>query len=74
MTSLVSVIASTYNPHPGRLARPLEGLRAQSMQLSLWGLFVIKNAATRFTVPPKQLDACLTALCAGLPPTARTIR
>jgi glycosyltransferase involved in cell wall biosynthesis len=44
----LSVLLCTHNPHPGRLARCLEGLRAQTLAREAWELVVIDNAS----VPP----------------------
>lgn len=43
---LLSVILPTHNPHRGRLARTLAGLRAQTMPVSTWELVVVDNAST----------------------------
>lgn len=42
----VSVILCTHNPHPGRLARTMDGLRAQTLRCALWELLVVDSAST----------------------------
>lgn len=44
MTS-VSVILCTRDPHPGRLARTLAGLAAQTLDVSTWELLLIDNGS-----------------------------
>jgi glycosyltransferase involved in cell wall biosynthesis len=39
----VSVIVPTYNPHAERLARTLDGLKAQSLDLTDWELIIVDN-------------------------------
>jgi glycosyltransferase involved in cell wall biosynthesis len=41
----VSVILPTHAPHPGRLARTLAGLRAQTWPRDRWELLVVDNAS-----------------------------
>jgi glycosyltransferase involved in cell wall biosynthesis len=41
----VTVILSAYNPDPGRLARTLAGLRAQTLPVADWELVLIDNAS-----------------------------
>jgi glycosyltransferase involved in cell wall biosynthesis len=41
----VSVLLPTHSPHPGRLARTLEGLRNQSLPKDRWELLVVDNAS-----------------------------
>lgn len=43
---LISVIVSTHNPHPGRLARTLRGLRAQTLPKSEWELVLVDNTSS----------------------------
>lgn len=50
----VSVILPTHNPDPGRLARTVAGLRAQSLPLDQWELVLVDNAS-RSPVPPPDL-------------------
>ena len=42
----VTVILCAHNPHPGRLARTLAGLAAQTLPASGWELLVVDNAST----------------------------
>lgn len=50
----ISVIICTYNPHPGRLARTLAGLRAQTLPATQWECLLIDNASTpALTLPPE---------------------
>lgn len=42
----ISVIVATHNPHRGRFARTLAGLRAQTLPTSDWETLVIDNAST----------------------------
>ena len=42
---MISVIIPAHNPHAGRLARTVAGLRAQSLTTSDWELFIIDNAS-----------------------------
>ena len=46
MSVLLSVLLPTRDPHPGRLARTLEGLAAQTLDRSLWELIIIDNGST----------------------------
>lgn len=46
MSVLLSVVLPTHNPHCGRLARTLAGLRAQTMPLANWETIVVDNAST----------------------------
>lgn len=48
MTPLITVILPTYNPHTERLARTLNGLRAQTLPADRWETVVVDNASTRF--------------------------
>ena len=41
----LSVIVPTHRPHPGRLARTLQGLRAQSLPASEWETLLVDNAS-----------------------------
>lgn len=43
---MISVILPTHNPHPGRLAETLEGLRQQALPLTEWELVIVDNAST----------------------------
>ncbi len=43
---MITVIIPTRNPHAGRLARTLEGLREQSLPRSDWELVVVDNGST----------------------------
>ena len=45
MTPDVSVLLPTHAPHPGRLARTLEGLRNQVWPADRWELLLIDNAS-----------------------------
>jgi glycosyltransferase involved in cell wall biosynthesis len=44
---VLTVIIPTYNPHPGRLARTLAGLAAQTLPPADWELLVIDNASSQ---------------------------
>ena len=55
MTPKVSVIIPTHNPHPGRLRRTLDGLRAQTLPAADWELVLVDNASSRF--PPDDFFA-----------------
>jgi glycosyltransferase involved in cell wall biosynthesis len=46
MSLTLSVVLPTHNPHRGRLARTLAGLRAQTMPVAHWETLVIDNAST----------------------------
>lgn len=50
----VSVIIPTHNPQPGRLARTLAGLRAQTLAPARWETIVVDNASTP-AIDAKQL-------------------
>jgi hypothetical protein len=41
----IDVVLCTHNPHAGRLARTLDGLRAQTLPQSAWSLCIIDNAS-----------------------------
>ena len=43
---MTSVILPTHNPHAGRLARTLDGLRGQSLPLDRWEVVIVDNAST----------------------------
>lgn len=47
---MISVIIPAHNPHAGRLARTVAGLRAQSLPTSLWELILVDNASRDQTV------------------------
>jgi glycosyltransferase involved in cell wall biosynthesis len=57
-TLSVSVILPAYNPDPGRLARTLAGLRAQTLPATAWELVVVDNAST----PPIALPLAVLGL------------
>ena len=42
----LSVIIGTHNPHPGRLARTLAGLRSQTLPTSQWECILVDNASS----------------------------
>ncbi len=42
----LSVLLCTHNPHPGRLARTLAGLAAQTLDVSSWELLLVDNGST----------------------------
>jgi len=42
----VSVIVPTHNPHPGRLARTLAGLAAQTLPADAWETLLVDNASS----------------------------
>lgn len=44
--SYLSVIIPAHNPHPGRLARALNGLALQSLPPAHWEVLIIDNAST----------------------------
>lgn len=53
----LSVILPTHNPHAGRLARALGGLRTQTLPCSDWELIVVDNASRApLTAASLQLD------------------
>jgi len=62
----LSVIVPAHNPHPGRLRRTLEGLRAQSLDPASWECVLVDNASTAF--PP------LWDWTDVLPPNMRVVR
>ena len=45
---MLSVIIPTHNPHPGRLQRTLEGLRAQTLPADQWECLLVNNDSTEF--------------------------
>lgn len=47
----VTVIICTHNPHPGRLARTLAGLRAQTLPATQWECLLVDNASTPALTP-----------------------
>jgi glycosyltransferase involved in cell wall biosynthesis len=49
----LTVILCAHNPHPGRLARTLAGLRAQTLPVAQWDCVLVDNAST----PPLALTA-----------------
>jgi glycosyltransferase involved in cell wall biosynthesis len=42
----ITVIVCTHNPHPGRFARTLDGLRRQTLPAARWECLVVDNAST----------------------------
>lgn len=44
----LSVIIPTHNPHPERLRRTLEGLRAQTLSADRWETILVNNASAAF--------------------------
>jgi glycosyltransferase involved in cell wall biosynthesis len=42
----ITAIVCTHNPHPGRFARTLEGLRRQTLPGAQWECLVVDNAST----------------------------
>lgn len=66
MTLALSVVVCTHNPHRGRLTRTLAGLRAQTLPLSNWELFIVDNRSE------PALDAATLSL--DWHPTARVLR
>jgi glycosyltransferase involved in cell wall biosynthesis len=50
---LISVIIPTHNPHPGRLARTLEGLAVQSLAKEAWELVLVDNRSSQFPAQDK---------------------
>ncbi|MEO6873556.1 MAG: glycosyltransferase [Opitutaceae bacterium] len=44
----LTVIIPTHNPHPERLRRTLEGLRAQALPPEQWETVLVNNASTHF--------------------------
>ena len=59
---LLSVIVPAHNPHPGRLARTLAALRAQTLAPAQWELIIVDNASS----PPIDATACRDAGPSGL--------
>ena len=51
----VSVIICAHNPHPGRLARTLAGLRAQTLPAAQWECLLVDNASTPALAPAAVL-------------------
>ncbi len=49
---ILSVIIPTHNPHPGRLARALDALRAQSLPYESWELLIVDNVS----IPAVSVD------------------
>jgi glycosyltransferase involved in cell wall biosynthesis len=45
MNPTVSVVIPTHNPDPGRLARTLDGLRAQTLPADQWELILVDNGS-----------------------------
>jgi glycosyltransferase involved in cell wall biosynthesis len=66
MSISLSVVLPTHNPHRGRLARTLGGLRAQTAPAASWETILVDNAST----PP--IDA--TELAALGPANLRVVR
>lgn len=62
----LSVIVPAHNPHPGRLARTLAGLRAQTLPPPAWELIIADNASAD--------PAVFAALDLAWHPHARVIR
>lgn len=58
----ISVLLCTHNPHPGRLARCLEGLALQTLDRTRWELLVIDNAST----PPLSQETFCSAAASTL--------
>ncbi len=63
---MISVILPTANPHPGRLRRTLDALRAQGAPADAWELVVVDNGSS----PPLTADPLL----AGFRAAARLVR
>lgn len=61
----LSVVLPAHNPHAGRLARTLAGLRAQTLEADRWETLLVDNAST----PP--LDAA--ALASSSPSNLRLV-
>jgi glycosyltransferase involved in cell wall biosynthesis len=59
----LTVIICAHNPHPGRLARTLDGLRAQTLPAARWDCVLVDNASA----PP-------LAAPAAAPPNLRVVR
>lgn len=57
----LSVIICAHNPHPGRLARTLAGLRAQTLPSDQWELLMVDNASVPPLAPPDLPNARLLA-------------
>jgi glycosyltransferase involved in cell wall biosynthesis len=55
----LSVIICAHNPHPGRLARTLAGLRAQTLPTDQWELLLVDNASVPPLAPPDLPNARL---------------
>ncbi len=63
---VISVILPTHNPDPGRLARTIAGLRAQTLPVAAWELVIVDNASTA--------TAGLESLDLAWHPRARVVR
>jgi glycosyltransferase involved in cell wall biosynthesis len=48
MALAITVIIPTHNPHPKRLRRTLDGLRAQTLPAVKWDVILVDNASDRF--------------------------
>jgi glycosyltransferase involved in cell wall biosynthesis len=55
----ISVIVPTHAPHPGRLARTLAGLRAQTLPASRWEILLVDNASQPPVAAPPGAPANL---------------
>ncbi len=55
MDLAVSVVIPTHDPDPGRLARTLQGLKAQTLPARQFEVVLVNNASTRF--PPEAFFA-----------------
>ncbi|MDY3557850.1 glycosyltransferase [Gemmata sp. JC673] len=51
MSPTVSVLIPTHNPDAGRLARTLDGLRAQTLPLERWELILVDNGSAAPVAP-----------------------
>ncbi len=78
MSLVLSVVLPTHNPHRGRLARTLAGLRAQTMPVAHWETILVDNAsmpaldvAELAALGPANLRV-VRELSLGLTPARRT--
>ncbi len=53
----ISVLIPTHNPHPGRLARTLAGLRTQTLAPGRWETILIDNASVPPVAPTDEAPA-----------------
>lgn len=56
MPLVASVVIPTHNPHAGRLARTLAGLRAQTLAADQWECLLVDNASSAAVDPASLVD------------------